>query len=336
MIKVLWVEDDLQYARGFIGLYADDLDITHVDNWKEAQNLLEKDFDAFEAVLLDARCKNKADSIENSKKFMIEAFKSLAMLTERNKHLLPWYVLSGGDKEAIEDLIPEDREKWDGDWSEPYYHKSQDEDALVDNIKTYCNRHNPLNLQIKEVLFKDVFDAIDQLNLHALEGEMLQLVKPMADISLKYNVIESYTTIRNVLECVFVDMAKRGLMTAEAVSKKDKTVILAWCSQILEGDFENRKDIQIELRDAYQKGKLECKLLGQLPKIMAQNIKTLYRTSCNNGHKYSLRDTVTRQYKLADYMDSVGGTPYLLRSFALQLCDFIIWYNNWLKNYDNE
>lgn len=40
--------------------------------------------------------------------------------------------------------------------------------------------------------------------------------------------------------------------------------------------------------------------------------------------------------KPQSFLDSIGNPPYLLQSMALELCNIILWYANYLEEHDDE
>ena len=63
--KVLWVDDDESIVDGTI-LDAEEynLQLDHYTNWQDAEQALKKNFNDYSAIILDANCKIRRDSLE--------------------------------------------------------------------------------------------------------------------------------------------------------------------------------------------------------------------------------------------------------------------------------
>ena len=70
------------------------------------------------AIILDAKCKYKKGDHDNAPRFLMHALSSITKICAEQKRVIPWFVLSGGSEEELNDLIIDNREEWDGDWTE--------------------------------------------------------------------------------------------------------------------------------------------------------------------------------------------------------------------------
>lgn len=127
LIQVLWVEDDpdnIQFYPIEASRYG--LELVPFYCWEEAEKALVSDFKRWSAIILDAKCKYKKGDHDNAPRFLMHALSSITKICAEHKRVIPWYVLSGGSEEELNDLILEDREEWDGDWKEKkYYSKNR-------------------------------------------------------------------------------------------------------------------------------------------------------------------------------------------------------------------
>lgn len=211
LLKVLWVEDD----RSIIEAYqneaeGENLQLVDYHCWDDAKEALEKEYDRWSAIILDAKCKYHADSADNAVVFLREALKDISLMAEKKDRIIPWYVLSGGDESEISDSINDERLKWDEDWTKSsnkkYYSKNTDRNFLYSRIKAHANKSH--RIQIQE-MYRPVFDAINECCIHddafnALE-DLLIPIHFQDEISEKdYN--GRYQNVRIIIEYIFRSM----------------------------------------------------------------------------------------------------------------------------------
>ena len=71
-----------------------------------------------------------------------------------------------------------------------------------------------------------------------------------------------------------------------------------------------------------------------LPKIIQDNIIHMIHTAGSDVHSEEGADTNSKH--ITEYLKDVGNTSYLLKSYALQLCDVILWYKNYIDKHNDE
>lgn len=321
LVQVLWVEDDPKVINDY-PLKADnfDLELVNYPCWDDAKKALEDEYDRWSAIILDAKCKYHRDSNDNAIEFLREALKDISVLKEKKGRLIPWYVLSGGDIESISDSICDDRLKWDADWKEKkFYSKNTDTEILFNRIKIHA--HKSPRIQIQEI-YRNVFNAIEECGIddegyNALEDLLVPIHFPDIIESKDYN--DKFEKAREVLEYVFRSMSTNGLLPDWG-----KKVNFAWSSCILSG-----------LPATNQKGDVAYISNKRiLPDAMAKTIKAIVNIVPPFCHsEETVQDGISRK----EYMTSVGSSTFLLKSFALQMCDLILCYRNYLREHpDNE
>ena len=65
--KVLWVDDELSIVQSMLTKAEGyNIDLCHVSNWKDAEQLLNTNFEDFSAIILDAECKIDNSNPEES------------------------------------------------------------------------------------------------------------------------------------------------------------------------------------------------------------------------------------------------------------------------------
>ena len=105
-----------------------------------------------------------------------------------------------------------------------------------------------------------------------------------------------------------------------------RQVNLQWSSCLLSGMHAMRKD---------EKGNdaiiIECKK-QILPAVLKETLRGMTRivpAFCHSDNKEE------KDVKKEEYLECVNESTLLLKSFAFQICDFILWYRNYIKGHSN-
>ena len=61
------------------------------------------------------------------------------------------------------------------------------------------------------------------------------------------------------------------------------------------------------------------------PKVLSDNVKNMIFVT---GAYLHIENKDEKSQRIHEYLQ-MTGTSYLIRSYALQLCDFILWYNSY-------
>ena len=327
-IKVLWIEDDPNVTSAYPEeAYDYGIELIPFSCWDAAKDELKNHYDSWEAIVLDARCKVHINDLDSAPRFLSNVLSELNGLTSEHDRVIPWYVLSAGDVEEIGLSITEQRLKWDADWDEiskqPYYSKSKHRTELFERIKTHCTER-PQAIQIKNILYKEVFEALSECNLDPdAETCLTDLLCPIVfrDVDARdYN--NRMLKSRMFLEYLFKDMINREILPESfreinEDSGKDK-VNLSLCSKLLSG---------VNLPPWAKVRSLN----PIVPKIMADNIWTMVNAIGSNQHSNS--KYANDKVNMNQYRSQVGQTAFLLQSFVLQCCDIILWYNRYIKTH---
>lgn len=110
LIQVLWVEDDPIITKTFpMEAAAVNLELVPFGCWKDAEEALTTDFSRWSAIILDARCKYKKGDQDNATRFLTNVLSKIGVICTQHHRIIPWYILSGGSDEELNDLIIEDR-----------------------------------------------------------------------------------------------------------------------------------------------------------------------------------------------------------------------------------
>lgn len=350
-IQVLWVENDPMITSAYPN-EADmvaGIELHPFECWEDAENELERNYDRWDAIILDAKCKYRKDDADKADRFLSNVFPKVMALAARKNRTIPWYVLSGQGEDDIRDLIPETNE-WDEDWiriaNRRFYSKNgivklggkdtHERHALFNRIKAQVTlyRHE---MQVEYNLYPDVFTALDRLDLAGDVGYYLMpLLEPIhfeSTSNADYN--RRYVDLRKSLENIFRHMVKMGLLPSIIIGKsKKENVNLSWSSLFLGG---NQPEDPSVLSDSEKKFWEKVKRNTEnpiLPKQLANWLKDAVFQAGGAVHTSTGEEEIAMN--LDNYLPHVGGSPYMLRSLAMGLCDFILWYDNFVKENPDE
>lgn len=343
-IQVLWVEDQPELYSDFFdtALEIAGIELHQFSCWEDAKVELERNYDKWDAIILDAKCKYSKDDADKADKFLSHVFNSIPTLAKNKDRTIPWYVLSGQGEDDIKNLIPPSND-WDKDWLEiakhSFYSKTgsvkigRDEVLESEELLRRIKRHviSRPDMQIEYDLYPDVFKALDRLKLESEVGfPLMRLLVPIHFNGIKdedYNNL--YGKFRMALEEMFRHMINKRILPDHFVTitgVKD-SINISWSSYYLAGKRPNNfnelsasdKDFWINITKPL------------LPKQLAYWLQSAVLQA--NGALHTSKINVENTMNLDNYLPFVGGSPYMLRSLAMGLCDFILWYDNFLKEH---
>lgn len=325
-VQVLWVEDDPDVTLTYpLEAAKYGLQLMPFPCWDDAKAALERDYHRWSAIILDAKCKHHRDSKDSAIVFLREALKDISVLSEKNGHIIPWYVLTGGDESEVSDSINDERMQWDKDWTDSenkkYYSKNVDNEKLFRRIRYHA--YKSPRIQIQE-MYRHVFEAVEECGIddngyNALEDLLVPIHFPKDIKDKDYN--DKFEKARTVLEYIFRSMSSHGILPDWG-----KQVNLQWSSCLLSGMSAIRKD---------EKGNdvviIECKK-QILPAVLKETLRGMTRiipAFCHSDNKEE------KDVKKEEFLGKVDDSTLLLKSFAFQISDFILWYRNYLKDNSN-
>lgn len=329
-IQVLWVEDDPQITVTYpIEAAQYGIELVPFSCWKEAEEALRTDFKRWSAIVLDAKCKYKHDSPDNAKIFLSQAIYAITKICAEKHWIIPWFVLSGGSEDELNDLIIDSREEWDSDWKQKkYYSKTTDRDILFHRIP-YKARMSP-EMQIRLVYYPDVFKAIRNAHLgDNVEIYMEDLLLPIHSNNYDtkdYN--NKMTLVRKCIEQIFQSMVKHGILPD--IVRKKRGINTTWCCKILSG-----KDLCIDKDNNVIVKSYEC----ILPNVMKDSFLRLKEITDSNEHSSEFDVSAEQQKNSRQtslFLEKIGNAPYLLRGMVMELCTIILWYDTFLSDHDDE
>lgn len=319
LIQVLWIEDDQNVVTSYQGeAEQHGLQLVHFPCWDEAKIALETQFDRWEAIILDAKCKFHSGSHDNAIYFLGNVFPEVTGLCSSRGRVVPWYVLSGGSEHEITDSIPENR-LWDAEWSKKYYEKNTERIILFDRIKEQVKRTPLMQTRLR---FEKVYNAIFECKIGNNATELLDEL--LVDVFFPSRITEQKETqkfenVRKIIESIFRSMIEWGL-----VPPKER-VVPEWFCYILNG-----KEVKINKETTIARGTEKI-----IPQIVYDNIIEMRHVTGSYLHSESSETTITKSKFTQKYLSSVDYSPYLLNSYAFQLCDIILWFNKYIEEHQD-
>ncbi len=227
----------------------------------------------------------------------------------------PWFVFSGQtdvikSESSIRSMLEE--EDCQRDYADIIYVKSEDNDKLIEDIRSSVSDKSVWQVKNKYKQVLSVFDVIGDDSQGALL-DMLLFIEGYKPLDHKVY----YTQLRIILEWMFRHANQIGLLHDKCIDDKGK-VNLTESSLFLAG--EQTKYIGVKCKERH------------FPKLIAENIKNLLFITGGASHTTEPDDK--ELINLQDYWKSVN-TPYLLYSLIFALCDILVWYNRYQKENNN-
>lgn len=353
-IQVLWVEDDPEITKAYPreADMLEGIELHPFPCWEDAEIELDNNYAKWDAIILDAKCRFRKNDADKAERFLSNVFPRIERIAFRKGRMIPWYVLSGQGEDDIRDLIPETNE-WDKDWemkiNRRFYSKNgkitignkdkQERHCLFQRIRIQVESYNH-KLQLEQNLYPNVFDSLNRLEVLGLDveigGILLNLLEPIhfqGTSNEDYN--HRYIDLRKALEYTFRHMVDKGILPTIIVSKgKKDQVNLSWSSLFLGGDQPEEPS---KCKDSDKKFWEKIERLTEypiLPKQLANWLKDAVFQIGGAVHTSEAEGEIAMN--LDKYLPHIGGSPYMLRSLSMGLCDFILWYDNFLKEHPDE
>lgn len=317
-IYVLWVEDDPRVIDAYpYEAEIEGLVLKNFACWDDAREALDKDYNHWNAIILDAKCKQHRDSMDNAVRFLSEALSDLKGLAVHNQRTIPWYILSGGSEDELVDAINDTRLEWDSDWPKKYYSKNTDRETLFKRVKYHASisAFTKIKRQYDKKLFSAIENYFDDTDI---EVNMLDLLYPIYfpdNNSGDYN--ELFYKARLVVETIFWELYHYGILPDSFVDNSTKRKI-------------NLTDASFFLIGKHRDFYLEEPIV---PPTIGYHIKEIINLAGSYLHYSDNTSLNTKSTRML--INALDNSPYLLRSITFQLCDIILWSANYLQSHQN-
>lgn len=331
--RVLWLDDDPSIVEEFkhLGRHRD-IEVTHFESWDECEDMFCAHLHEWDAVILDANCKFHANDTEYSvNTFLAAAISRIERICYQNKvDIIPWYVLTEG-KDATVNILKESlcnmERTWDNDREHKPFYLKNDKALLLDRIKSQRMRSTRYKVESQ---YQDVFRAIRDCGLTRVDDYMFNLLEPMYNGTSSTDYNRRFSDARKTLEAIFTDMIARQLLPESLRTSPQKGANLSWSSLILAGEeAEIEKVPKLKSMGISRKN---CKGYGAYNKLMAYNVKSIIFAAGSFEHDQQIAGSEgKRTADTTNYLKDVNRSSHLIQSYALQLCDIILWYRNLIK-----
>ncbi len=333
-IKVLWIEDqiDSEICKAFkLQAQLNNIQFVSFPDWESGKQYLEYNKDEISAIVLDCYCKLNKESAESSK-FLTNVIAEIDSMTNKYGKLFPWFVLSAGSKDDFRSIIElsltDKREKWDKDWEKIYYSKLNEDDDLshlIENIQKASTFDKDYTLR---EMYQNVISVLESTNFDKnAVSLLLKILKPlhfMEDRS-SFDATLHYNQIRQLLEIIFQACYRQNLLPRECI---DEGKINLWEScNYLSGNNLNYSAVR------YGRNRERV-----LPKHYSKIIQQILFMSNEMSHapKSQYQELTECDIKsIRDYFKETS-TTFFLFGYALQICDIIIYLNNFFNTHSKE
>lgn len=333
-MKVLWVDNDPSVVEG-TQLIAEQygIDLPCFKNWEDAQKELEDNFGDYSAIVLDANCEFGADSVED-KTFLAYVMPRIAKLFGEQHAELPWYVLSAGTMDEFDLVLQlvntDDRKRHNDDWGKLLYYKDKryddgttDLDSLFRNIR---KSHESSHTARIHSLYGDVFRTIaDPRNM--LDKEVEELLLPiLTQLHFPETIKEStsyasFTQLRQVLEYLFRACNRTGLLADECIPKGK--VNLQESINYLGG--QDCRFVKVRYGSAGRGDFI-------FPELITDTLQQILRVA--NACTHTADEVPGKRNNVTEYLETAGALRKL-QSYALELCNVIVWYGKYVAKHPN-
>jgi hypothetical protein len=310
--NVIWIDDEWDtIGKPFMQICEKhNIHITPFKTRKNGMDLLLKDERPWDAVILDAKAYNESENETANLTGLYEAIKQIEGLKMRKS--IPYFVLTRQpdllDNDTFRELIGEFYKKGNAE-EEGGIIKVKGEEQLIEDLKTKIgesSRH-----RVKE-RYKETVDVLNHINPKACEN-IIDILEVMhfPDSNPKFNYDESFNSLRKILESFYKKANEWQIIPDECVDRKEGNVNINQCVHYLSG--RNADIVGIRFGNSTDR-------------IVPRHIKDLMFAV------QSLTNYLSHEY----VNDNVATKPRdILFSLALQICEIILWLDNYIKSHQD-
>lgn len=333
--KVLWVDDELSIVQSMLTKAEGyNIDLCHVSNWKDAEQLLNTNFEDFSAIILDAECKIDNSNPEESS-FIHKVLPSLKAIFGKKQEDIPWYILSAGTMENFDNTLniaQFNRSDYEKEWGRMDYSKSSPadydncEEKLFENIRRVASNKTSNIILYR---YKDTFKYLGDGKLLGKEAynimmKMLcNLYYPEKNLYFEYQG----NPLRKVMEYLFRAAHKHGLLPNECFER---------CGQLNLLDANRFMSGKNTIHSMLRYGKEEDKRNGIqgdtiFPDYLGKITKNILNFASANSHT-----SESNEYTIDDNDLVVDeNEKELFFGYVLQLCHAIKFFGHFVELHPN-
>lgn len=328
-IEVLWVDDEVQLHVPYKNLAKlNGINLVPFECWADAEKELLNDYNRWEAIILDGKCKLTKHDTANSVSFLSQVLADIARHASEKGRTVPWFILSAGGSECgpLNDLINKERMQWDAGWTEKthkkYYSKATDRGELFNRVKLIASISD--EVRIRTSLHADVFRAINSLEGIDKQAAQEDLTNILAALHFRekhkdFKPLYFYTRLRQILEHLFRAAIHAGLIP-DKCQEKGK-INLNQCSLYLAG-----KPAEIaQVRYGSKNDRLATP-------IIENGIKNILELGNIHSHTVDITDA---EKEIIEDLFRTGKSHYVLFGLCMILCDIILWLKETIEKYEH-
>ena len=317
--NVIWIDDQCMEQKGFASSFINrcekrhGIHITPFELPIDGISHLEQNLEQFHAVILDAKGWHDKRGVATTTYGMHEAIKKIERLAY--KKFVPYYILT-----AQGDLVGDEEFAYSVGKDRVFYKYSLDDvERLLKQIKDDTKNNSRWQTR---VFYHKVLDYLSSIDKDASEIllDILETIHYPKDNS-RFNPLLYYNQLRQILECVFTEANKYQIIPDECFPKGK--VNIDQCYRYLIGN-----DCEVsEVRFGNSGDSVVPKHIGDMLSMILY-----FGNTKSHFSKLSERDS----QKLDDYFrHDVGKSHYVVYSLTFQVCEIIIWMNEYIKeNHD--
>ncbi|MFW5983295.1 MAG: hypothetical protein ACOCQ4_02250 [bacterium] len=293
--KVLWIDDEFKTQKDFIG-YAEqeDINITAFESHEEGIQHLEKDLDAFHAVILDAKVLQNQNDTRPGLNGLTASRDKLIQLNE--KVYLPWFIFTGQpdytDSRDFREIF--------GD----FYIKGTDNEILLNDLKEAIEQKEEFILQKK---YEAVFEVCTpEYHLEDIRSRVMETLKSLEVSPAAKNTRDLFNPLRKIIEQLFAAFNKFELLPDEV--HKGNGSINKSCN------FLSGKN------DDYE---LHAEILPPVITRTLWNSLQIIQDASHADEKLHL--------KVDEHVQKLN-TDFLHKSVVYQLLDVLVWFKKFIDS----
>ena len=314
--KVMWLEEDSLIIDRFKNKAKEyDLDLQVFNCWLDAYSALKSNIKGWAAIILNPKCKLGRGDRPKPQKFLPQVFCDITSISVKFDVIIPWYIFTNSDPSIFEDLVVNDRLKYDSEWERPYYSMEEDAENLFHRIKMQTS--SIYRTKIRQGTHKELFDKLSALTSYGFTREDVSTMEEI--LIFLYENKESkrcnFANIRKIIESIIKSMIHFGLLPAEIKNFMGEINYLGY-SRLLAGLNCNNEEFEYKL------------VIPIINKVAGSNLLNILKICHGYVHTESTSQSTNRK-ETNQYLESVH-TNNLLYACALMIADIIIMYYNFL------
>lgn len=309
--NVIWIDDEWTKMSAF----KDECEVIHgihlepFTTQKSGMEELDRNLNSWDAVILDAKMFDESEDETPKLDGLRKAIRHIDQLSMKKS--IPYFISTGQP-----DLMDNDT------FSQSFGHfyvKEKDDLELIDKLKEAIDSTPRRQVQS---LYSNAIEQLSKIAPDAKEA-ILDIFEAMhfPDMHKDFKPVLYYNQLRQILESVFRVANKVEIIPDICIP--NGIVNLSQCCHYLSGNPAEQLGIRY--------GKLNERVV---PKHI-QDIMFLVLTLGNtNSHTTELNEE--EEHTLSTYMHTnVYNSSYLIYSLALQICEVVMWMNQYISTHQN-